>query len=52
LIIVVGQLRSLEVILLAPIMHEEKWPPHHMIVAGVEELTQRPGDELLDAKEA
>jgi hypothetical protein len=52
LIIVVGKLRSLEVILLEHIMHHDKWHPHHMIVAGVEELTERSGDELLDAKEA
>ena len=33
-------------------MHEDKCQPHHMTVVGVEELTQRPGDELLDSKEA
>jgi hypothetical protein len=48
-IIVVGKLRSLEVILLERIIHQDKWHPHHAIVAAV---TERPSDELLDAKEA
>ncbi len=52
MITVVGKLRSLEVILLEHIMHFDKWHPHHKLVAGVQELTERPGDELLDAKEA
>jgi len=46
---VVGKLRSLEVILLERIMHEDKWHPHHTLVSA---LTKRPNDELLDAKEA
>ena len=49
LIIVVGKLRSLEVILLERIMHQDKWHPHHKILSAV---TERPNDELLDAKEA
>ena len=49
LIVVVGKLRSLEVILLERIMHQDKWHPHHKILSAV---TERPNDELLDAKEA
>src|SRR5215510_14131503 len=48
-IIVVGKLRSLEVILLERIIHQDKWHPHHAILAAVTEPTN---DELLDAKEA
>src|SRR5215813_5598068 len=48
-IIVVGKLRSLEVILVERIMHQDRWHPHHAILAAV---TERPDDELLDAKEA
>src|SRR5262245_9112246 len=48
-IIVVGKLRSLEVILLERIMHQDKWHPHHAILAAV---TEPANDELLDAKEA
>ena len=48
-IIVVGKLRSLEVILLERIMHQDKWHPHHKILSAV---TERTNDELLDAKEA
>jgi hypothetical protein len=48
-IIVVGKLRSLEVILSERIMHQDKWHPHHRIVSA---LTERLNDELLDAKEA
>src|SRR5262245_52505873 len=48
-IIVVGKLRSLEVILLERIMHQDKWNPHHEIVSA---LTEPANDELLDAKEA
>src|SRR5262249_21095479 len=47
-IIVVGKLRSLEVILLERIMHHDKWHPHHAILSAV---TERANDELLDAKE-
>jgi hypothetical protein len=49
LIRVVGKLRALEVVLLERIMHEDKWHPHHAIISA---LTERPNDELLDAKEA
>ena len=49
LIRVVGKLRALEVVLLERIMHEDKWHPHHAILSA---LTERPNDELLDAKEA
>ena len=48
-IIVVGKLRSLEVILLERIIHQDKWHPHHAILAAV---TEPANDELLDAKEA
>ena len=48
-IIVVGKLRSLEVVLLERIMHSDKWHPHHAILAAV---TEPANDELLDAKEA
>src|SRR5215831_11451236 len=48
-IVVVGKLRALEVILVERIMHQDKWHPHHTIVSA---LTERPNDELLDAKEA
>src|SRR5215813_7148766 len=48
-IIVVGKLRSLEVILLERIMHQDKWHPHHAILAAV---TEPANDVLLDAKEA
>jgi hypothetical protein len=48
-IIVVGKLRSLEVILSERIMHQDKWHPHHKIVSAVTELQD---EELLDAKEA
>src|SRR5215469_11608617 len=47
-IIVVGKLRSLEVILVERIMHQDQWHPHHAIIAAV---TERFNDELLDAKE-
>ena len=47
-IIVVGKLRSLEVILLERIIHQDKWHPHHAILAAV---TEPANDELLDAKE-
>jgi len=49
---VIGKLRSLEVILQEHISHYDKWHPHHMIVAGVTELTEGRNDQLLDAKEA
>src|SRR5215813_12002626 len=48
-IIVVGKLRSLEVVLLERIMHQDVWHPHHAILAAV---TEPANDELLDAKEA
>jgi hypothetical protein len=48
-IVVVGKLRALEVILVERIMHQDRWHPHHTIVAAV---TERSNDELLDAKEA
>src|SRR5262245_12410349 len=48
-IIIVGKLRSLETVLLERIMHQDTWHPHHTILAA---LTERPDDELLDAKEA
>lgn len=48
-IIVVGKLRSLEVILVERIMHQDRWHPHHAILSAV---MQRSNDELLDAKEA
>ena len=47
-IIVVGKLRSLEVILLERIIHQDKWHPHHAILSAV---TEPANDELLDAKE-
>src|SRR5215475_13358594 len=47
-IIVIGKLRSLEVVLLERIIHQDAWHPHHAILAALME----PGnDELLDAKE-
>jgi hypothetical protein len=49
LIIVIGRLRSLEVILLERIIHHDKWHPHHAIVSA---LAEPANDELLDAKEA
>ena len=48
-IIVIGKLRSLEVVLLERITHQDAWHPHHAIVSA---LTERTNDELLDAKEA
>jgi hypothetical protein len=48
-ITVVGKLRSLEVILLERIMHQDQWHPHHAIISA---LTEPRNDELLDAKEA
>ena len=48
-IIVVGKLRSLEVVLLERIMHQDTWHPHHAILAAV---TEPANDELLDVKEA
>jgi predicted DNA-binding transcriptional regulator AlpA len=48
-IIVIGKLRSLEVVLLERIIHEDLWHPHHGIVSALKERTD---DELLDAKEA
>jgi hypothetical protein len=48
-IIVVGKLRSLEVVLLERITHQDKWHPHHAIVSV---LNEKANDELLDAKEA
>ena len=48
-IIVVGKLRSLEVILLERILHQDKWHPHHAILSAV---TEPANDELIDAKEA
>jgi hypothetical protein len=42
-------LRSLEVILLERILHQDQWHPHHAILAAV---TGPANDELLDAKEA
>src|SRR5262245_4606685 len=48
-ITVVGKLRSLEVVLLERIMHNDLWHPHHAILAAV---TEPANDELLDAKEA
>jgi len=48
-IIVVGKLRSLEVILLERIIHQDTWNPHHAILSAV---TDPADDELLDAKEA
>src|SRR5215510_14303263 len=47
-IIVVGKLRSLEVVLLERIIHQDAWHPHHAILAA---LTEPADDELLDAKE-
>src|SRR5262245_40050387 len=48
-IVVVGKLRSLEVILLERILHQDLWHPHHAILSAVTALAN---DELLDAKEA
>ena len=48
-IIVVGKLRALEVVLCERIIHQDKWHPHHTIIA---EVTERRDDEMLDAKEA
>ena len=48
-IIVIGKLRSLEVVLLERIIHQDQWHPHHAIVTA---LTEPANDELLDAKEA
>src|SRR5262245_19004168 len=48
-ITVVGKLRSLEVILLERILHQDAWHPHHAILAA---LAEPANDELLDAKEA
>ena len=48
-IIVIGKLRSLEVVLLERIIHQDQWHPHHAIVSA---LTEPANDELLDAKEA
>lgn len=47
-IIVIGKLRSLEVVLLERIIHQDQWHPHHAIVSA---LTAAEDDELLDAKE-
>ena len=46
---VIGKLRSLEVVLLERIVHEDMWHPHHAIVTA---LAEQADDELLDAKEA
>ena len=57
-IIVVGKLRALEVILSERIMHQDKWHPHHKILATDQKLLAtvteqaNANDELLDAKEA
>ena len=57
-IIVVGKLRALEVILLERIMHQDKWHPHHKILATDQKVLAtvteqaNANDELLDAKEA
>ena len=55
-IIVVGKLRSLEVILQQHLMHLDMWHPHHDIVATdhaiLEMLREPSNDELLTAKEA
>ena len=48
-IIVIGKLRSLEVVLLERIIHQDPWHPHHAIVTALEEPAN---DQLLDAKEA
>ena len=48
-IIVIGKLRSLEVVLLERISHQDKWHPHHAILAAV---TEPANDVLLDVKEA
>jgi hypothetical protein len=48
-IVVIGKLRSLEVVLLERIIHQDQWHPHHAIVSAV---TEPANDELLDAKEA
>jgi len=48
LITVVGKLRSLEVVLLERIIHQDKWNPHHAILSALREPAN---DELLDAKE-
>lgn len=48
-IIVIGKLRSLEVVLLERIIHQDPWHPHHALIHALEEP---PNDELLDAKEA
>ena len=47
-IIVIGKLRSLEVVLLERITHQDVWHPHHAILAA---LADPANDELLDAKE-
>ena len=47
-IIVIGKLRSLEVVLLERIIHQDQWHPHHAILSAV---TEPANDELLDAKE-
>lgn len=47
-IIVIGKLRSLEVVLLERIIHQDAWHPHHTLVSAV---TEPANDELLDAKE-
>src|SRR5262245_18964341 len=48
-IIVVGRLRSLEVVLLERILHTDQWHPHHAILAAV---TEPLNDVMLDVKEA
>src|SRR5262245_23054922 len=48
-IAVIGKLRSLEVVLLEHIIHQDQWHPHHAILSAV---THPANDELLDAKEA
>ena len=57
-IIVVGKLRALEVILSERIMHQDKWHPHHAILAAEHKVLAtvteqaNANDELLDAKGA
>jgi len=47
-IIVIGKLRSLEVVLLERIIHKDQWHPHHAIISA---LAAAEEDQLLDAKE-
>jgi hypothetical protein len=55
-IIVVGKLRSLEMILAQHLMHNDPWHPRHEILrtghAILETVREPLNDELLDAKEA